>query len=160
MPTDISNQAGLLLKRVATSVKNRMLMLEDKQLLEEDFSKGIQMSLLRRYTALNRRFIFEMGELAENTLAFRSSEFKNSFYSIATEISNNDLKYGFGDSFWKIDFVESNQILLEMKSNSNYKESFDTGKGHIGIIQKVEALGGSLQEEITNGIYKIRILLN
>ena len=158
VPTDISNQASHLLKRVATSVKNRMLMLEDKQLLEENFTKGLQMSLLRRYTALNRRFIFEMGELAEDKLSNASNEFRNNFYSITTEISNNDLKYGFGDSFWKIDLVEKDKILLEMKSNSNYNGSLDTGKGHIGISRKVESLGGTLLEEITNGIYTIRIL--
>ena len=71
-----------------------------------------------------------------------------------------DLKYGFGDSFWKIDLVEKDKILLEMKSNSNYNGSLDTGKGHIGISRKVESLGGTLLEEIDGGFYKIRILLN
>ena len=157
IPQDMSNQASLLIKKVSTSVKNRMLMLEDKELLEKDFSSGLQMSLLRRYTALNRRFIFEIEKLAETKLAFLSNDFKTAFYSITTEISNNDLKYGFGESFWIIDLLKSNELVLEMKSNSNYKQSKDTNKGHIGISRKVEQFGGILKESIEDGTYSIQI---
>ncbi len=159
IPLDVSNQASLLLKRVATSVKNRMLMLEDKQLLEEDFSNGLQMSLLRRYTALNRRFTFELEESAANTLSQTSTEFKTNFYSIATEISTNDLKYGHGDSFWRIEVLDSKEIKLEMRANSKFTTSLDTGKGHIGISRKVEILHGRVEEEIKDGLYKIKIWL-
>ncbi|HRG49354.1 MAG TPA: 7TM-DISM domain-containing protein, partial [Leptospiraceae bacterium] len=62
IPTDILNQASSVLKRVFSSIKNRMLMLEDKQLLEADFINGLQMTLLRRYTAISRRFIFEISD--------------------------------------------------------------------------------------------------
>ena len=131
--------------------------MEDKELLEKDFSSGLQMSLLRRYTALNRRFIFEIEKLAETKLAFLSNDFKTAFYSITTEISNNDLKYGFGESFWIIDLLKSNELVLEMKSNSNYKQSKDTNKGHIGISRKVEQFGGILKESIEDGTYSIQI---
>ncbi len=157
VPIDISGQASSLLKKIASSVKNRMLMLEDKQLLESNFSSGLQMSLLRRYTALDRRFIFEMDELAESKIGNSATEFKNIIYSIATEISNNDLKYGFGESFWKIEVLDLDKILLEMKSNSNFNGSLDTGKGKMGIWRKVTILKGNLQEEVIDGAYKIRI---
>jgi glucose-6-phosphate-specific signal transduction histidine kinase len=134
-----------------------MLMLEDKLLLDNNFANGLQMGLLRRYTALNRKILLDIDDTVENTLNKSNSEFKNNFYSIAMEISNNDLKYGFGDSYWKVDLFDSNTIQLEMKSNSKYADSKDTGKGQIGISHKVEKLGGNLHEEIVNKIYRIQI---
>lgn len=44
-----------------------------------------------------------------------------------------------------------------MKSNSNYKQSKDTNKGHIGISRKVEQFGGILKESIEDGTYSIQI---
>lgn len=159
VPIDVSDQAAVLLKRVFSSVKNRMLMLEDKQLLEKDFINGLQMTLLRRYTAINRRFIFEIAEADSDNINKSSIEFKNLFYSIAKEISNNDMKYGFDVSHWKIYLTELKEIRLEMKSPSKYSSTMETGMGHIGISQKVKLLSGTIKEEVIDKIYTIQLSL-
>jgi signal transduction histidine kinase len=157
VPTNVSDQASLILKKILSGIKSRMFMLEDKQLLETNFINGLQMGLLRRYNALNRILIFEVEDSDLDIINASTSGFKSLFYSITTEVSNNDLKYGFGESSWKIQLTREKKILLEMKSNSNYQGSIDTGKGHIGISHKVNRLGGNLKEEIIDNIYKIEL---
>ncbi|MBP9163775.1 MAG: 7TM-DISM domain-containing protein [Leptospiraceae bacterium] len=159
IPIDILNQASSVLKRVFSSIKNRMLMLEDKQLLEADFINGLQMTLLRRYTAISRRFIFEISDSDSDIIKESSIAFRNLFFSVVKEISNNDMKYGFGDSQWKIYLTELKEIQLEMKSLSKYSSTLDAGMGHIGISQKVKLLSGTVKEEILDTVYTIQLSL-
>ena len=117
------------------------------------------MTLLRRYTAISRRFIFEISDSDSDIIKESSIAFRNLFFSVVKEISNNDMKYGFGDSQWKIYLTELKEIQLEMKSLSKYSSTLDAGMGHIGISQKVKLLSGTVKEEILDTVYTIQLSL-
>ncbi|TGN18755.1 hybrid sensor histidine kinase/response regulator [Leptospira idonii] len=141
-------------------LRDQMLKIEDLGLLSENFIKGINLVLLRRYSGAERDLDFQTDE--KLVQFFDSNRNENSMielYSIVNEITSNDLKYGKGISRWNF-LLDNSNIVMDMKSGSDYKlQKHRTGRGTENIVYRTAKLGGKTELLLEENIYHINLKL-
>ena len=86
----------------------------------------------------------------------------NAFFSAVQEIANNDLKYGYGMSEWRLSLSSTREKNLRVTICSpthfpKQTEGFDYGHGTGNIHQRISELGGCLQTEWETSRYRIQV---
>lgn len=146
------------INEILKSLRSRLLMYEDINQIEENFQSGINLFLVRRYSNANKNFKINFtGEFKNiNT----KDEILSNLINIISELTNNDLKYGFGQSNWNINF-ELNELYLKLESETKWNNiNHEIGKGHKTIRKRLEKINGVMNEKIENGIYTCEIIIN
>ncbi|WP_411822489.1 ATP-binding protein [Leptospira sp. 'Mane'] len=142
-------------------LRDQMLKIEDLGLLSENFIKGINLVMLRRYSDADRDFDFQADEKLIHF--FSSQRNENSMielYSIVNEITSNDLKYGEGVSKWNF-ILENNEILMDMKAGSRYRlQKHKTGRGTENLVFRISKLGGRMKLRFEENIYHMELKLD
>ncbi|BDA78681.1 hypothetical protein LPTSP3_g16110 [Leptospira kobayashii] len=142
-------------------LRDQMLKIEDLGLLSENFIKGINLVMLRRYSDADRDFDFQADEKLIHF--FSSQRNENSMielYSIVNEITSNDLKYGEGVSKWNF-LLEDNEILMNMKAGSRYRlQKHKTGRGTENLVFRISKLGGKMKLKLDENMYHMELKLN
>lgn len=145
------------IREVLKSLRNRLLVFEDTEKIEENFIEGIQNFLIRRYSLADRKIQFSTDSNFENLKLKKIAS--SPFLNIIQELVNNDLKYGSGISNWKFS-LEDNIIYLQFSSLTNWNQTqVSVGNGHKTIEQRVKELNGGISQKIENGRYLAHLKL-
>ena len=138
--------------------RERLNYIEDLTVISKNFLSGLQQILLRRYLKIGRTLKFQASDkLFEKIMDKRYSNIRNEFFSIATEITTNDLKYGKDMANWKF-LDKKNSLYLTIKTKSTYNlVKNGTGYGTSTLMQKIAALNGDLQLNFDQGVLIINI---
>jgi len=143
-------------------LRQQMLYIEDWGVLSEDCIKGLNLVMLRRYSASSREFDFTVSPEAEAIL--KNSLHKNEvslieLYGIINEIITNDLKYGEGASDWNI-FMDGNDILLLMTASSIFDLQKRTGgRGTSNLTYRIARIKGKMRMGLVDNKFSIHIRL-
>lgn len=142
-------------------LRDRVSNLEDMyEMSRSFFFTGLQMIQLRRYSNAGRIIRFHASDEAHTWIkSFGNEDLNYELFSIATEITTNDLKYGYGSSEWNFR-IQDSSLVFEVLSPTSY--SFveqRTGMGTLNIQNRAGALGAQSSVQIRNGYFHIRILL-
>ncbi|TGM73999.1 signaling protein [Leptospira mtsangambouensis] len=147
---------------IIQSLRNQLLYIEDQNLIFENFVTGLHLTLLRRYSDVGREFEF----LASNDflnyfneikiIGKNQSYFLNIFYMLY-EVCTNDIKYGRGESVWRLDYVNSS-FYINQRNLLNFP--IEKQKSNLelkSIKQRLAQLNGTLEVQILDESYQLKI---
>ncbi|TGN20755.1 hypothetical protein [Leptospira idonii] len=137
---ELKNTALFLISSLQSGISVK----EDVQNLSGDFLLGMKSILIRRYSISGRKLKFRFPESLER---FSLKGKEKQFLSLLTEITNNDLKYGFGDPVWEI-LEEGDKVCFNFDSKTTRHESLGRGRKLIeDSILALHAKGFQFSEE-------------
>lgn len=137
-------------ERVSSTVKmfrSQLLFMEDLAMAAEDVLPGIQMTLLRRYADAGREIDFDFTtEISMLLTSEKSKSFpiksRLDLFFLMIELCTNDLKYGKGESFWRISM---NGKFMQLIQRNGLKEPAETPMTDpVRAADRIRRLGGSL----------------
>lgn len=162
-----------ILNRINTtlaSFRSQLLFLEDFEMVTDDFFQGLNLILLRRYTAAARALNFRVDNAAAAALDRESikntftDDLKLEYTLLVQEVCTNNLKYGDGEAGWRFSFSEP-YLTCIVESLNGHKVSENensSGRGSRTITERLEKLSGSYDEEKTENkfrlIFSIRVI--
>lgn len=112
------NSSSLLQTRVAEIndlFRGELLFMEDLEFASREPTTGIQLSLLRRYSDSGRELIFQCERPDALDRALSDDALRMDFLQLTRELCTNDLKYGTGESVWRL-AATSDSLLLSQKN--------------------------------------------
>lgn len=154
---------GILDRIQATTqmFRSQLLFLEDLTLAAEDLLAGIQMTLLRRYADAGREIDFDCTDEAASLVSRASTRTlsirqRMDLFYLMVELGTNDLKYGYGESVWRISAGEGK--LRIRQSNCRHPGPLERPVP-LSAAHRVEKFGGNLHVEHTIDEYIVMIEL-
>ena len=148
-----------LCQRIADTIdvmRERLLALQDHELMAHDFSTGLNLLLLRRYTRAERTLHFQTEPGAAVALEALEGGRKTDLASLCLENATNDLKYGRGDSEWKF-HLEDGQLVLTMHSLVGHAKQNCPGLGRTGMAARARELGAELTTECCTDCFHLQV---
>jgi hypothetical protein len=140
-----------------SKLNSRLNVHDELKWLHDDFIMGLKMILVRRYQFSKRKLRLECSDY---TLLKVNNEIHHSkiveILPLISEIATNDLKFGIGDIFWKIDCDDTN-LMLSYETGSNFDKNKKCGIGTNSIKKHVYNLGGFMVEDLENGRYNLKL---
>jgi glucose-6-phosphate-specific signal transduction histidine kinase len=123
------------------SFRSQLLFMEDLELASEELLTGLQMTLLRRYSDAGREVDFMLSPELENKRSMLNDAIspasRLSLFLLVQEICTNDLKYGRGDSRWRLSaLADGLEICQENMAVAELNE-------------KMQAPGQRIKERVT-----------
>ncbi len=152
------NKISHSMKDVLDSLRNRLLIFEDMSEIESNFQEGLNLFLLRRYTKAGRKIFFNE---YVNFKPIKSGKDKYPILLNAlSELVNNDLKYGIGNSIWGVT-LEKDYIIIKFSSHSIWDANkHSKGNGSRTIRERIASIGGEFFEATLDSKYKVEIILH
>ncbi len=151
IPLQFKSKIDKTLSEVLKGLRNRLLVYDDIQKIEKNFSEGLELFLVRRYSLADRKIQLSFAPFfCDNSIP---KEKVPLLINVITELVNNDLKYGFGVSKWSIN---SNQKFLSfhMLANTNWNSLLNqTRNGHLTIRKRIDILNAVFMEEVNGSLY-------
>ncbi|PJZ84274.1 7TM-DISM domain-containing protein [Leptospira harrisiae] len=147
---------------IIQSLRNQLLYIEDLNLIFENFVTGLHLTLLRRYSDVGREFEFLPSSDFLNyfndkkIIGKNQSYFLNIFYMLY-EVCTNDIKYGRGESVWKLDYVNGSFYINQRNLLNVPFENQKTNLELKSINQRLSQLNGKLEVQIVDENYKLKI---
>jgi signal transduction histidine kinase len=142
------------------TLKNRILELEDMDLLRKDLYWGLKNYLVRRYSVKEREISFFVDEdLLEYQNKF-TSQYRKMLLEILQEIVNNDLRYGYGEAKWKFcmkSITQDKFLSLSLETLSYYSESEPNGRGMKILESRIQKAGGQIYIYYHSGLFNIEV---
>lgn len=155
VPLESKERLTHMIDEILKSLRGRLLAIEALSSIEKNFLNGFHLFLLRRYSSANRKISFLADE--NYSESFIEKERYHGLFSVIQEIINNDLKYGEGQSHWKIQ-VEEEFISFQMQALSQYhNRKKGTGYGQDTILKRTQQLGGIFQDSLKDNEYKAEL---
>ena len=156
--------ASALLDRVQNSVQSALTGLRDVVASVYDmdrfegsgFSTTLRMSILRRYSSLDRNVTVHIEEDAKDLLQKVDNKIRTALYMIAREAASNDVRYGSGVSTWKI-YSNGEGIALRLDAETGYEPNGRKGHGRWTIRERAAEVGASLIDEIVDKRYSLEL---
>ena len=147
------------IERSIEILRERLLNIEDLDLLARDFPRGIHMILLRRYSNRGRELDFDY-VAGEGENQFRPAEaMAGEVYALVSEIVTNDLKYGEGTARWRWN-GSGGRLEFRMESASGYQlEDHGAGRGTENLTGRAAYLGADLEMSLKDGRFFLRFSL-
>jgi len=138
--------------------RSQLLFMEDMELASSELFTGLHMALLRRYSDAGRELNFETSNVGQlDNITNQPKSWLHLFF-LVQEICTNDLKYGIGESKWKI--IRNGSDLLVQQKNKIAKMKKETASVYgKRIAERAELLGGVLKSEIIEKHLQIEIFL-
>ncbi|TGN06022.1 signaling protein [Leptospira bandrabouensis] len=147
---------------IIQSLRNQLLYIEDQNLIFENFVTGLHLTLLRRYSDVGREFEFSpsnefLNYFNEIKIIGKNQSYFLNIYYMLYEVCTNDIKYGRGESVWKLDFINGtfsiNQRNLLNLSIQKQKTDFDLKS----IKKRLSLLNGNLEVKISDESFQLKI---
>lgn len=138
-------------KKATRNLRKEVHDRDDDQILESCFVDGIRLVLHRRYQNSGRAVRFSVQDPRNEKDAFQVPEdWLSHWKSLFLEISNNDLKYGFGTAHWYFDFTEIDALVLTFQAHTNDDPAVDRhlGLGNRSIQQRLDQINARYQMDI------------
>lgn len=153
------NAIGKLDRKISDMIRSfrtQLLFMEDMELASAELFTGLHMALLRRYSDAGRELIFEISDLgdSQNDMNPKNAWFHLLF--LAMEICTNDLKYGIGESIWRIVRKGNDLLILQENQIARLKKDAATGKR---IVERTSLMGGVVKSTIRKNRLAIEIFL-
>lgn len=150
--------------RITETVKmfrSQLLFMEDLEMTARDLLPGIQMTLLRRYADAGRELDFDVSPEAARAIeeggeAVLPVDRVLELFFLVTELCTNDLKYGQGESFWRIGLAGGGLQIVQ-KNGMRDPEAQVHGPHRAG--ERIRSLAGTLRAEALGGEYTIEITI-
>ncbi|MDZ4727526.1 MAG: 7TM diverse intracellular signaling domain-containing protein [Leptospira sp.] len=147
---------------IIKSLRNQLLSIEDLNLTYENFLTGLNLTLLRRYFDAGREFDFNISEKLSSTLQSVHLKSNNRIYFLDIyymlyELCTNDLKYGFGESIWRLDLVV-NEIRIYQTNQIN-EESENKFLSLKSIGNRLQKLEGKVNSQIKDNVFIAEIFI-
>ncbi|MBE7410972.1 MAG: 7TM-DISM domain-containing protein [Leptospiraceae bacterium] len=142
---------------IIQTFRSQLLFMEDMEFASSELFTGLHLALLRRYSDAGRELNFTTSGigLTENTLDKTNAWIQ--LFFLVMEICTNDLKYGIGESKWKIIRKENDLFIHQENTIAKLKkEIFTPGKR---TKERTELLGGNINAVITKNRLKLEIHL-
>ena len=132
-------------------LRNRLLVYDDIQKIEKNFSEGLELFLVRRYSLADRKIQLSFAPFfGDNSIP---KEKVPLLINVITELVNNDLKYGFGVSKWSIN-LNQKFLSFHMLANTNWNSLLNqTRNGHLTIRKRIDILNAVFMEEVNGSLY-------
>ncbi len=137
------------------SFREGLSRVQDVSLLNQDFTDGLALILLRRYSNADRQLRYEADDGVREVLSRPESEdIRRILLAVSREIATNDLKYGEDLSRWdlKLESGDDGQmVVLSVRSRTVYDERIRNtagdgeGMGSRTIQERVSSAGGTVE---------------
>ena len=144
---------------IALSLRERINLYEDKELMRQDFFTGLRAILFHRYGLYKRRVLLKINESNASLDFFPDETFMTQNLSIFSEVVNNDLKYGISDSIsqFTINYESEKRILtIHFDAKTSYRAE-NPGHGKKSLRTRVLECKGTIDEKITGEDYTLFI---
>lgn len=148
--------------RVTGAVKmfrSQLLFMEDLELSSRDLLPGVQMTLLRRYADAGRELDFDATAEAVRLLGENqglSGDAAVDLFFLAAELCTNDLKYGTGESFWRVGL--DGRFLTVLQRNVMRYPAPVSRIPH-SASERARKMGGTLFSEVKQNQFRIDLRL-
>jgi signal transduction histidine kinase/response regulator of citrate/malate metabolism len=157
LQVEILNKVKNMITTCTKELRNKLHQWEDLQLIQTNFELGWKSMLIRRYNNLGRGCMIEIDHDSKwDETEIYSEQLKEELYRISLEISNNDIKYGYGDSKWKIHSF-SPFLHLEMISATKFKNGSIYGRGSRDLKERTSKIKGTLEYITDGGSFKLNL---
>ncbi|MDH5721104.1 MAG: histidine kinase [Spirochaetia bacterium] len=134
---------------VLNVLRERIRFQENFRGLKEDFFGNLKIILLRRYVPAERIIHFHYNlELNKNMNLYFNEESLYELFSIFLEISNNDLKYGKGESNWMFEHLNDEIMFIFFSETSYEPGNHKAGRGSSEIISTIAKINGEIKQNI------------
>ncbi|MBI3395879.1 MAG: hypothetical protein HY042_08595 [Spirochaetia bacterium] len=151
--------------RIASTVRmfrSQLLFMEDLAMAAEEPLPGIQMTLLRRYAEAGREIDFDVvsagGSMPDGAAQLNvPMERRLDLFFLMTELCTNDLKYGTGESFWRLS-LDKHQLRLTQRNGIRNAAEQPHGEP-ASAAARVRKLGGRLTAKASADEYSIEIVI-
>ena len=149
--------------RIAYTVKmfrSQLLFMEDLEMTTQDLLPGIQLTLLRRYTDAGREIDFEVSPEAAQAIEAHGERTLSvpltlDLFLLVTELCTNDLKYGQGESFWRIG---TGQRSLRLIQKNGIRDSDRQGEqSPLRATERAAKMGGRLSARADSGENSVEV---
>lgn len=96
--------------------REQLLFIEDLDYATENPVSGLQLALLRRYSNAAReiRFVIPQKDTGTVTDILLNDSFRLDVFQLAREVCTNDLKYGYGESVWRIRTAHNSLKIFQL----------------------------------------------
>ncbi|MCB1167911.1 MAG: hypothetical protein KDK33_17270, partial [Leptospiraceae bacterium] len=137
--------------------RGELLFMEDLEFASSDPIRGLHLSLLRRYSEVGRELQFQCDEALQSLLGDDSLLME--LLHLTREICTNDLKYGTGESRWRIRIRSSELRILQLNRVAEAGQDWDGavvergGDSAVHASRRVNRLGGSTETHRRGGFY-------
>lgn len=156
------NALAVIHDRITDAVKmfrSQLLFMEDLEMTAQDLVPGLQMSLLRRYADAGREIDFDISPEAAERIEQGGEEVLPvdrvlDLFFLATELCTNDLKYGQGESMWRIDVSGSRLVISQRNGMRNAGASVHTPHR---ASERVRRLSGEIRAQAVSGEYSVEV---
>lgn len=147
---------------IIKSLRNQLLFIEDLNLTYENFLTGLNLTLLRRYSDAGREFDFSISDELSSSLQSVHLESKNrvyflDIYYMLYEICTNDLKYGKGESTWRLELLSNTIRIFQTNALS------DSSQDNIVLLKSVgnrlQNLNGRINSQIKDNHFIAEIFV-
>lgn len=136
------------LQEVRANLRNRIALVEDHQILKDDFLNGLRLIIYRRYETSGRSIrILCDGVAAAAIKAIENPTWHPEMFAVLTEIATNDLKYGCGTSEWRFGMEEGVLCFVCISQTDPARAQATKGNGMHNIQQRILSLNGRLTRQ-------------
>ncbi|MCC5814516.1 MAG: response regulator [Leptospira sp.] len=154
---DILNKIKSMINSCTNELRNRLHQWEDLQTIQTNFELGFKSMLIRRYNNLERSCqVVHLNDLNWEEANDISAVLKTEIYRSCLEISNNDIKYGFGDTKWTIHSLLP-IFHLEIETSTNYSIDSPKGRGSRDLQERAKKVKGKLDYRIEGGSFILNL---
>ncbi|MDH5718548.1 MAG: hypothetical protein OEZ22_13055 [Spirochaetia bacterium] len=149
------------IQKTILTLRERLSVINDIEKLSDDFTYGLHLILLNRYSNAGRKLNFSYDKEISNILQKPGFEkTRMVLYTIAKEITTNDFKYGNELSKWNLSLQKNKnpEIIIEISNKTLFhSERKSTGLGEKNIYRRVIDLKGTIHQKIENGVFSMNI---
>ncbi|MCZ8237243.1 MAG: hypothetical protein O9346_06560 [Leptospiraceae bacterium] len=159
------NLLSTIQERVSSTIKslrNQLLYIEDLNLTYENFLTGLNLTLLRRYSDAGREFDFNISDQLSYSLQSVHLKSNNrvyflDLYYMLYEICTNDLKYGIGESVWRLELIGSTIRIYQTNELQTTCDDMDLVLKSVG--NRLNSLNGRINSQIKDNYFIAKIFV-
>lgn len=159
------NLLSTIQERVSSTIKslrNQLLYIEDLNLTYENFLTGLNLTLLRRYSDAGREFDFNISDQLSYSLQSVHLKSNNrvyflDLYYMLYEICTNDLKYGIGESVWRLELIGSTIRIYQTNELQITCDDMDLVLKSVG--NRLNSLNGRINSQIKDNYFIAKIFV-
>ncbi|HMZ58545.1 MAG TPA: hypothetical protein PL048_07200, partial [Leptospiraceae bacterium] len=132
------------ISNIIRTFRTQLLFMEDMELASSELFTGLHMALLRRYSDAGRELNFiTVGTEQPENAPEQPNTWLHLFF-LVMEICTNDLKYGIGESKWKI-IRKENDLIIHQKNKTAKKKKETVYSAGRRVSERTELLGGTIK---------------
>jgi len=139
-------------------LRERLQYIEDLSRIDDDFLESIELILYNRYRSIGRRLNWTVDN-ADLFARWNSADSYQDLFAMINEVTNNDLKYGYGSTLWKVS-GSSEEVHIHMEAPTRFDFSRNRlGRGTALLQARSSKIGGVIWMDIKDGRFQFKLSL-